>query len=578
MIEWEEGIFRAGRAVVDAVWNRPRRKPFLLAEANLASVRMELFYYAHLLAGESLALFETDEPILRIGNRLCLPPRCSLHADPLLNLDFYRLKAALGALSIREAKMMSGLGAKAGFAYMRAMLSDEYPGLSQRLEGQIRGLPGDFPLENHFGAILEPVANPGSQASIDPDGSDTDAEEDVKKGAEPNKTEIEGKGRTQVEVIEGEDLKAPDVPQHTFEKVETLEEFEGLDRQLDGTDDLKDHQEALDELEMKHVIRSKDRSASLYRADIVLSPFELEARGKSRMPGIPYPEWDYRKKEYKRDWCWIQVTGLETKEHDWPEAARKKHGSGILALKRKLEQFSTDYLRARSQPAGDEFDLEAVIDARISMRCGNAPSENIYTHRRRDLADAATLILVDLSDSTDAWVKGEHVLETLKSALFCLGEALEAFTHGFAIAGFASDTRQACRYFPIKDFDEDWNASVAKLGALSPQGYTRMGPAVRHAARILDGRNARKKAILLVSDGKPCDYDTYEGRYGIQDVKKAFGEAKKKGILTHAFAVDHKAREYFPAMFEPRSYSVIGEPKDLADAIFRFFMTLKADK
>lgn len=105
-----------------------------------------------------------------------------------------------------------------------------------------------------------------------------------------------------------------------------------------------------------------------------------------------------------------------------------------------------------------------------------------------------------------------------------------------------------------------------------------MGPALRHAARILGGRNARKKAILLVSDGKPCDYDTYEGRYGIQDVKKAFGEAKEKGILTHAFAVDHKAREYFPAMFEPRSYSVIGEPKDLADAIFRFFMTLKADE
>ncbi|MEO6096084.1 MAG: hypothetical protein ABIW76_10455, partial [Fibrobacteria bacterium] len=66
MIEWEEGIFRAGRAVADAVWNRPRRKPFLQAEAGLGAMRMELFYYAHLLAGESLAIFETDEPILRL--------------------------------------------------------------------------------------------------------------------------------------------------------------------------------------------------------------------------------------------------------------------------------------------------------------------------------------------------------------------------------------------------------------------------------------------------------------------------------------------------------------------------------
>lgn len=105
-----------------------------------------------------------------------------------------------------------------------------------------------------------------------------------------------------------------------------------------------------------------------------------------------------------------------------------------------------------------------------------------------------------------------------------------------------------------------------------------MGPAMRHATRILDGRNAAKKAILLISDGKPCDYDTYEGRYGIQDIKQAFREAKRKDILTHAFAVDHKAREYFPAMFEPRNHSVISQPKDLADAVVRFFMTLKADK
>lgn len=111
------------------------------------------------------------------------------------------------------------------------------------------------------------------------------------------------------------------------------------------------------------------------------------------------------------------------------------------------------------------------MDARISKQSGGAPSENVYTYRRRDLSDVATLILVDLSDSTDAWVKREHVLKTLRLALYCLGEALEAFTHGFAIAGFASDTRRACRYFPITDFDSPWGQAIPKLlpklGALS---------------------------------------------------------------------------------------------------------------
>ncbi|MDB5106359.1 MAG: hypothetical protein JWP91_4048 [Fibrobacteres bacterium] len=577
MLEWEEGLFKGGRALFAALWTKPRSKPFRAAEADLASMRMELFYFAHLLSGRQLSIFETSDAILRIGNRLCLPSKCALHTDSGLNRDFYRVKTALGALSLRERKALVDLDEEAGLAYLSGLLAAEYPGLLEKLHTQKLRLPEDFPWARHFGVVRADPAPNGVQAAGTGDG---DPEDDAseKDPRNPDATEIEGKGRTQVEVILGEDIKAPDVPQHTFEKVETLEEFEGLDRQLDGTDDLEDHQDALDELDMRHVIRSKDKAAGLYRADIALNPLELEGSTRKPAAGIPYPEWDFRKREYKRDWCWVQIAAFDKRDHAWAETARRKHGPAILALKRKLEQFSTDYLRARAQPSGDEFDLEALVEARISMQSGGAPSENIYTYRRRDLSDVATLILVDLSDSTDAWVKGEHVLETLRGALFCLGEALEAFTHGFAIAGFASDTRRACRYLPIKDFDSPWSEAVPKFGALSAQGYTRMGPAVRHATRILDARNAAKKAILLISDGKPCDYDTYEGRYGIQDVKKAFQEAKRKDILTHAFAVDHKAREYFPAMFEPRNYSVISQPKDLADAIFRFFMTLKADK
>jgi nitric oxide reductase NorD protein len=575
MLEWEEGLFRGGRALVNALWIRPRRKPFLAAEVDLAPLRMELFYFAHLLAGQRLSLFETDEPLLRVGDRLCLPPKCALHIDEKLNRDYYRLKAGLGSLSLREQEALDGLDPGECLGYLTRLLAKEFPGLYEKLQVQKAALPEDFPFELHFGNIRKGSMSTEVQAWNDKDGRDSEGDADSPASNDSITTEIEGKGQTQVEVLAGEDLKAPDVPQHTFEKVETLEEFEGLDRQLDGADDLKEHQEALDELEMRHVIRSKDRASGLYRADILLSPFEMESNSKSPSKGIPYPEWDFRKRDYKPDWCWVQVTDFESRDDSWAESARIKHKARIQALKRKLEQFSTDYLRARAQPSGDEFDLEAVIDARISMRSGSAPSENIYTHRRRDLSDVATLILVDLSDSTDAWVKGEHVLETLRGALFCLGEALEAYTHGFAIAGFASDTRRACRYFPIKDFDTPWSESISKLGSLSPQGYTRMGPAVRHATRILEGRNSRKKAMLLIGDGKPCDYDTYEGRYGIQDVKKAFNEAKDRGILTHAFAVDHRAREYFPAMFSPRSYDVIGEPKDLAEAVFRFFMALK---
>ncbi len=574
MLDWEEGLFKGGRALVDALWTQRRRKPFQAAEVTMASLRMELFYFAHLLAGQKISLFETEEALLRVGNRLCLPRAFSAHTDSQMNREFYCVKAGLAALSLRESNALARLPAQEQYAVFRDYVKKEYPAFHEMWQRQWAALPPEFNGKGHF----ENIGAPSNQDSpISSTFKDNDPAHDAQaKVIDPKATEIEGKGRTQVEVTQGEDLKAPDVPQHTFEKVETLEEFQGLDRQLDGSDDMQDHQQALNELEMKHVMRSKDRAASLYKADILLSPLELECRD-GKMAGIPYPEWDFRKKAYKENWCSLLVSDWPDRDEAWATTARLKHASQIHSLKRRLSQFSTDTLRAKAQPSGTELDIEAAIEARIRMQTGGIPSENIYTHRRRDLADVATLLLVDLSDSTDAWVKGEHVLETLRTALFCLGETLEAFTHSFGIAGFASDTRRACRYFPIKDLDGTWQEAIPKLGALRAQGYTRMGPILRHATRILDGRAARKKAILLITDGRPCDYDTYEGHYGIQDIKKAFGEARDKGILAHAFAVDHKAREYFPAMFAPRQFSVIGNPKDLADAIFRFFMALKRD-
>ena len=39
---------------------------------------------------------------------------------------------------------------------------------------------------------------------------------------------------------------------HNFEKVETAEEFNGNWRDFDGSDELEEHQEALEELNMKY--------------------------------------------------------------------------------------------------------------------------------------------------------------------------------------------------------------------------------------------------------------------------------------------------------------------------------------
>ena len=44
--------------------------------------------------------------------------------------------------------------------------------------------------------------------------------------------------------------------------------------------------------------------------------------------------------------------------------------------------------------------------------------------------------------------------------------------------------------------------------------------------------------IILLTDGRPCDYDRYEGRYGVADVRHALREGEARGVITHALAID----------------------------------------
>ena len=57
-----------------------------------------------------------------------------------------------------------------------------------------------------------------------------------------------------------------------------------------------------------------------------------------------------------------------------------------------------------------------------------------------------------------------------------------------------------------------------------------MGVTIRHLTRLLNDVEARNKLLITLSDGKPDDYDTYRGAYGIEDTRMALIEAKRSGI------------------------------------------------
>ncbi|HND86220.1 MAG TPA: hypothetical protein PLU50_10445, partial [Pseudobdellovibrionaceae bacterium] len=80
---------------------------------------------------------------------------------------------------------------------------------------------------------------------------------------------------------------------------------------------------------------------------------------------------------------------------------------------------------------------------------------------------------------------------------------------------------------------------------------------------------AQKKILILLTDGKPTDYDGYEGRYGIEDMRKACLEAQMKNIYTKAFAIEKNAKHYFPHMFG--HFEILPRPEKLPEALVRTY-------
>ncbi|MBK8040771.1 MAG: VWA domain-containing protein [Verrucomicrobiaceae bacterium] len=557
MFEWEENVFLGIKALHRRLFVSPRERAASVVRVHLAPRRQQWFLLANMIAEKPVAVFETPNAVLCDHERVFLPPEFSIASTPEANEHLFQLKTILAALAI-----------KTRVADPKALL-DEIPALKSRI-ADLQPLLGETDFWQLIGRAEFSRAN-------EPRHSKTLA--NVLEAAQQpeNVTEIEGKGQTNVQVQLGDDDQPveAEMPIHTFEKAETLEEYSGLDRKTDDEDELEEHAEALHKLDMKHVVRTRERPRSIYRSDIVMDGLSLDFGSDAPAGGIPYPEWDFKKQQHKPAWCHIQPRTQIEADAAWAQSTATKHRAVILDLRKKLAALATQTQRAKRQPHGPELDIDAVIAAQVAQHSGHAPDERLYIQRQRRLHDVAALVLMDQSFSTDSWVDDARVLDTIRETLFCVGEVMDEFIETFAVAGFSSNTRRQCDFHLIKDFRDPWRTSRARLGRLEANGYTRIGPALRHAQELLTRQSAEKKVIFLLTDGRPCDYDRYEGEYGIRDVRKAIETGTRHGIMTHAFAIEQRAREHFPRMFARQHYDIVPNPKALAASMCGAFARLR---
>lgn len=402
--------------------------------------------------------------------------------------------------------------------------------------------------------------------------------DDVKKGQEDQpKTILKSKAveeiiSVQVDVKQQEDA----VLQHQFEKVETAEEFGGNFKDFDGDDDLEDHANALDELNMKYTVRVDDTVHSVYQADFIENTTVAEsAEYDSSGYHITYDEWDYSKRAYKPDFCKVYPKTQLKSNVPYYKRTILKNNSTLIGLRKMLTSVNNKYQFQRRQTQGEEFDIDAITDLFVDVHSGHTPSEKIYLSKRKKEKDLSILLLLDISLSSDGYAAGNRVIDVEKEVSILFGELLNEFNIDFSIECFYSKTRNHSTFITVKDFDEEWNKAKFKVGAVEPSGYTRIGAALRHSGAVLDKRETKNKWVILISDGKPNDYDKYEGKYGVNDVKQALRELNERQINSYALAIEAQAKYYLPQMFGQNHYQILTTPVELLKSLVLLFEKIR---
>ena len=361
------------------------------------------------------------------------------------------------------------------------------------------------------------------------------------------------------EQVETPDNKAPMLAMFRAESLPTWAEYVRVNRAFDEDEDPNARNAAKD-LDQLSLTRDGQTAKSRVKFDLDL-PSAAEDDAPVG-PGISLPEWDYRKAILLPDHCHLQPMIASDAGHaalpdELAATARKLRGQfAALAPQRR-------WLKA--QQDGPELDVDSCVRNHADRASGHTPETGGYLAQARCERDLACLLLADLSMSTDAWISDSHrIVDVIRDSLLLFSEALTATGDRFGIYGFSSLRRQNVRFHLLKDFNSRYDAAArARILAIKPGFYTRMGAALRQAAAILAEQPASRRLLLIITDGKPNDLDLYDSRYGIEDTRMAVHEARRMGLTPFCVTIDREAGAYLPYLFGPAGHCVIRKPEEL---------------
>ena len=286
-----------------------------------------------------------------------------------------------------------------------------------------------------------------------------------------------------------------------------------------------------------------------------------------------YPEWDFHTQSYKHNWCRLmeqEPKGGYRAELDplFTELVHRVHRR--FALVRQETQW------IRHLESGAELDVDAYVSSFGDRKGCGQYNAGFYREKFHQYRNLSVVVLMDASRSTEAWVGKHRVIDIAKQSLAVLAQVLYLAADDFALYSFSSDSRLRVRVDRIKTFDDSYDKRTQRnLLEVKPANYTRIGPAIRHVGARLQARSTPQKLLLILSDGKPHDpTDRYEGKYALEDTRRALIELRNKNIQCFGLTIDQKGERYLGHLFGPGHYAVYSHLHSLPEILPRLYARL----
>jgi hypothetical protein len=297
--------------------------------------------------------------------------------------------------------------------------------------------------------------------------------------------------------------------------------------------------------------------------------------------GIPiarYAEWDHISGILRPEWTTVLEFELPPASAAMVDDILEKYSEVETRIARLVKATKVSRpTRLRRQPQGDRLDLDASVHAMIERRSGLSPDPRVYETSEMRARDLSVLVLLDASESTRDRVKDTAmtVMALERAAAALLAQAMAELGDPFALHGFCSNGREEVRYYRVKDFAEPYTAVTrARLAGLRGMLSTRLGAALRQAGHEIAGQATHRKLVLVITDGEPADVDIADGRYLVEDARKAVHELSQQGINVFCVGLDGGGESYLPRIFGARSSLMINRIEALPEKLPMLYLRL----